>query len=221
MASTIWRPAAVAAGASGAVFGLFGLLLGFLIRDRGSIPLRALKDLRASAVCFVLANVAFGLLVPGIDMAGHLGGLLCGLLCGLVMSRPLTPEAPERAWLCNVKAVVAGMAAVALAVPLLPPAPLDIFSELHQLEQGNKDLHARYRKLLEDVAGSKVPPNEIAREIEDGLLPGFREAQLRLGRLEREDPRLHDALARTARYLQSVVQQLDGLLARTKGTRKP
>jgi membrane associated rhomboid family serine protease len=36
----------VSAGASGAIFGLYGALLGFLVRHRGSIPAESLASLR-------------------------------------------------------------------------------------------------------------------------------------------------------------------------------
>ena len=38
LASVLWNPFVVSAGASGAVFGVYGALLAFLLRHRGSIP---------------------------------------------------------------------------------------------------------------------------------------------------------------------------------------
>ena len=42
-ASLAWHPSIVSAGASGAIFGLYGALLGFLVRHRGSIPAESLR----------------------------------------------------------------------------------------------------------------------------------------------------------------------------------
>lgn len=67
-------------GASGAIFGLVGGLAAYYYRYRkqmsaGSRPL-------ANLVTIALYNLFYGLVVPGIDNWGHLGGLLAGLVLG-------------------------------------------------------------------------------------------------------------------------------------------
>ncbi len=86
--STWFNPDVVSAGASGAVFGVIGALLGVLVLGHGVIPRATLARLRRSVFTFVLLNVYLGFSVPGIDMAAHLGGLGMGLVCGMVMVRP-------------------------------------------------------------------------------------------------------------------------------------
>src|SRR5262245_21464047 len=86
-ASLVWHPSIVSAGASGAIFGLYGALLGFLARHRGSIPAESLASLRKGALTFVGYNLLFGLR-PGVDMAAHLGGLATGFVLGLFLIRP-------------------------------------------------------------------------------------------------------------------------------------
>ncbi|CAN5611415.1 hypothetical protein BH20CHL7_BH20CHL7_13440 [soil metagenome] len=70
-------------GASGAVFGLFGLVLaaGRLHHpvDRGS------RMLVRQLGMLILINIAFGFAVPGIDNAAHLGGLAAGLFLGALV----------------------------------------------------------------------------------------------------------------------------------------
>lgn len=65
-------------GASGAVFGLFGLLLAFQL-SRG-IPLR---ETRLGMVLAI--NLAFTFLVPNISIGGHLGGLVGGTAIGFAL----------------------------------------------------------------------------------------------------------------------------------------
>lgn len=63
-------------GASGAIFGLMGSLLYFGYHYRlylGSV-------LRSQIIPFILFNLMYGFLVPGIDNAAHVGGLLGGIL---------------------------------------------------------------------------------------------------------------------------------------------
>ena len=81
-ASLLWHPVVVSAGASGAVFGIAGALAAFIYLARIHLPERAARDLLTSIVIFIGFNLAFGFTVPGIDNAGHLGGLVIGALLG-------------------------------------------------------------------------------------------------------------------------------------------
>jgi membrane associated rhomboid family serine protease len=70
-------------GASGAVFGLFGLLLA-----AGRIHHPVDKQSRAIVSqlgMLIVINLLFGFAVPGIDNAAHLGGLAAGLWLGAVI----------------------------------------------------------------------------------------------------------------------------------------
>ena len=81
-ASVLWHPGIPSAGASGAVFGMAGALAAFLYLARIHLPARAARDLLTSIMIFIAFNLAFGFTVPGIDNAGHLGGLLVGAVLG-------------------------------------------------------------------------------------------------------------------------------------------
>src|SRR5215468_8843832 len=86
VASVAWNPFVVSAGASGAIFGLYGGLLGFLVQHRDSTSQAFLAPLRNNALAFVGYNLLFGAVQEGIDMAAHLGGLVGGLVCGFVLT---------------------------------------------------------------------------------------------------------------------------------------
>ncbi len=87
LASVAWQPHTVAAGASGAIFGIFGALIAFLLVQHKSIPPAAAASLGRNALAFVGYNVLFGLNPTShIDMAAHLGGLLTGLLAGCALA---------------------------------------------------------------------------------------------------------------------------------------
>lgn len=119
LASLAWHPQVVGAGASGAVFGVFGALFGFLLVRRHEVPLAQLSQLRNGAVMFVLFNVVFGMSMKGIDMAAHLGGLGAGFACGLLLALPVTAESRRRRPLRYALLVVAGAAAIAVAAMAL------------------------------------------------------------------------------------------------------
>ena len=81
----------VGAGASGAVFGLAGVLIVLLKSKRLPVPEVELKRLRRSVIYFAVLNFVLGagtLLIPTvirIDQMAHLGGFLSGLALGVPM----------------------------------------------------------------------------------------------------------------------------------------
>lgn len=76
--------ASIAAGASGAIFGLMGALLFFGF----NYPKVFLKTIGKDIIIILLLNLAFGFIVPGIDNAGHLGGLIGGFLISAIIGLP-------------------------------------------------------------------------------------------------------------------------------------
>lgn len=80
-----WHPMIVSIGASGAIFGVAGALLAVLYLKHVPIPKEYLKKNLGSVGAFVVYNLAFGAVVPGIDNSAHLGGLLTGLLVGAML----------------------------------------------------------------------------------------------------------------------------------------
>lgn len=97
-ASVLWRAGEehLSAGASGAIFGLLGALITFLLRRRDQL-LPSARSILSSLIMWAGINVFLGFSVPGIDNAAHLGGLAAGLLLGLVLRprqqrpRPVAP----------------------------------------------------------------------------------------------------------------------------------
>ncbi len=91
-------------GASGAIFGLFGVLL---VADRVHKPAltRNARSLSAQVGVLIGINLLFGVMTPGIDNAAHIGGLLAGAWLGFALvprgarlasfwSRPAATGAP-------------------------------------------------------------------------------------------------------------------------------
>jgi len=84
----------VGAGASGAVFGIAGILIVMLSNRRLPFPWDELKRLRSSVVKFAAINLVIGLSTDvvnvgiSIDNSAHIGGFLSGLALGV----PLVPR---------------------------------------------------------------------------------------------------------------------------------
>jgi len=110
LCSLAFSPGDLVVGASGAVFGIAGILIVLLSNKKLSLPWSELRSLRRSVVLFALLNLLIGIapqfvlqMAPAkdldhlannlgplthIDNMAHLGGLVCGLLMGL----PLFPR---------------------------------------------------------------------------------------------------------------------------------
>ncbi len=118
---------AVSAGASGAIFGLYGALLVALWQERSYLHPREFAWLFWGAAAFLAAIVSFGLLVPGIDNAAHIGGLGTGALLGIVLYRPIRTADPI---MRPVRLAAAGIIATTVAFLMVNlPAPPYKWSE--------------------------------------------------------------------------------------------
>ncbi|SFL82181.1 rhomboid protease GluP [Gracilibacillus orientalis] len=81
MASFALNPS-IAAGASGALFGLFGALLFFGIKN----PRIFFKTMGMNVIFIIILNIIFGVFVPQVDNGAHIGGLIGGFIAsGIVM----------------------------------------------------------------------------------------------------------------------------------------
>src|SRR6185295_338821 len=76
--SYYYHPNIISAGASGAIFGLFGVLLVFGIRYRDSIPPAFKRAVGVGVLPVIILNIGIGLSIPFVDNAAHIGGLLAG-----------------------------------------------------------------------------------------------------------------------------------------------
>ncbi len=83
-ASYVFSNAEVSVGASGAIFGLFGVLL---VADRVHKPAltRQARGLTMQIGVLIAVNLVIGFSVTSIDNAAHIGGLLAGCWLGLTL----------------------------------------------------------------------------------------------------------------------------------------
>jgi rhomboid protease GluP len=81
-ASLWWYDATGSVGASGAIFGLYGIFLALLLTK--VFPPDFGKAFLASTLVFIGYNLLMGL-TGGIDNAAHIGGLLSGFIIGLIL----------------------------------------------------------------------------------------------------------------------------------------
>ena len=89
-ASIWWFDATVSVGASGAIFGLYGIFLALLLAR--VYPPGFSKAFLTSTLIFVGYNLLMGL-TGGTDNAAHIGGLSSGFLLGLMLYPTINKEA--------------------------------------------------------------------------------------------------------------------------------
>lgn len=114
IASVYWHPMAAGAGASGAIFGLAGVLVSFVYLKKTPASLRINKGMIGSLGSFICYNLVFGAAIPGISNAAHIGGLVMGLAVGALLPPTQTPEFSRRTRLSLV-ALFSGACLVASA----------------------------------------------------------------------------------------------------------
>ncbi|PHQ29860.1 hypothetical protein CJ305_07780 [Leeuwenhoekiella nanhaiensis] len=82
-ASIYWHENIVSVGASGAIFGLYGLILAFTVFRIYSTGTRTLTW--GLLVLYAGVSLIFGFFSTGVDNAAHVGGLLSGFILGVLL----------------------------------------------------------------------------------------------------------------------------------------
>ena len=116
--SFLWRPMGISVGASGAIFGLIGAMIGYGMKNRTSLG----DSVKSMYIRWAVYGLIYGFIVPGIDNSAHIGGLAVGFLFGYVVSdMPLMTKEAILFW--KVLRVVAMLAVLGsfILVGLRPP----------------------------------------------------------------------------------------------------
>jgi rhomboid protease GluP len=100
----IWEPMATSAGASGAIFGISGVMLTTLLFADLPITKGSKEKVLSGVIQFTVLNLFIGGIqnyLPGIfhariDNAGHIGGLVSGLVIGGVLCKHLGASDVDR-----------------------------------------------------------------------------------------------------------------------------
>lgn len=165
----------VSGGASGAIFGLYGALLSFLWRERRTLPPREFRWLFWGAALFSVAIIAFGLLVPGIDNAAHVGGFVSGALLGAALG----PRAStERMWL-SARLSVPLLLIVWLGLALRIPPPAYRWSDETAAREeiasfmDNEAAIARAWQEIIDESGNGASFDELAGRVDEDIVDSY------------------------------------------------
>ena len=93
VASLYFHEPAVSVGASGAIFGLYGVFLALLLKK--VFPNQFNKAFLTSTLIFIGYNLLMGFAGTGIDNAAHIGGLVSGFIIGLILYPQLVRQTED------------------------------------------------------------------------------------------------------------------------------
>ncbi len=200
LAGVYFNPYVPSAGASGAIFGLGGALLAYVLFAHQGMPRNVAARMRRGVLFFIVLNVAIGLAIPMVDNSAHLGGLTAGFLLGLVLQQPLTPGVRQRRVLrALIGAAVAG-AIILVGVRSAPPL-IDPQQEWTEAMEVDQHAVATFGSLLRRWGAGELSQEAFADTIEQQLLPICTERRERLSRIDGLPPHLSRLFDLLSRYL--------------------
>ena len=162
---------AVSGGASGAIFGIYGAFLVYLLHERRRLHPGDFRWMFWGAAAFSAMTLTFGFLVPGIDNAAHVGGLVTGATAGFALLKPFASNNPSLRLAQRLAGGAYGLAIVALVARI--PDPVYRWSE-EQAARGeirefigeDARINARLRQILEERRTGGASFEQLAGRIE-------------------------------------------------------
>lgn len=171
-------PLAVGSGASGAVFGIHGLLVALVVRGTVqrspfTLPLRVVRRLAPAAMVFV----AYYAWTGGAEWRAGLAAFVIGFAVGVVLTRQMAERTPS-------PRRVLPLAATALAITMAVVTPLagmtDVRWELARLAETESRTVEVYAKATEQFKAGRIKADALARVIEHAILPELQQGRSRL-----------------------------------------
>jgi rhomboid protease GluP len=180
LASLLWHPEINSAGASGAVFGVFGASLAYFLQPGNGVPRTVVSGNIVAGLFLVGVNLLFGL-APGIDNMAHLGGLVAGFVLGHGLARPLEPEV--RVFRARNMAVSGAILAALAALLVLPVekavensrAELRMRAELKAFLEGEKAALAAAKDIFAAAKARTLDRSAEADRIQEEVVKRYEE----------------------------------------------
>ncbi len=148
-ASMIWHGDKVwSAGASGAIFGILGATLGYIIRQKKALPPSVYQPILRSTLVFAAYNLFYGFAGKSIDNSNHVGGFLTGIAMGWLTALPLELDERRRLWASRLTAALVGLAVVICVGYAFAPRFNYNLAEDYIFEQRYADIDSSQSKLI-------------------------------------------------------------------------
>lgn len=195
------------AGASGAIFGLFGVVAVFSYKYRGELPEQFLKNLKSGVLPAIAINLVIGFSIKYVDNAAHIGGLLTGALLAFLI--PYIPANVEKRISRSGLAILAACIVVTLTCfafayrqspPLMERQFVKVEAFLNNIESANAVIINIFRSISKNEDW-KPSPEDISQ------LTTVAEALEKNRSLDTKTEQIRLELIRLSRELKQVVTQ--------------
>lgn len=181
LVSVAWHPTTVAAGASGAIFGVYGGLFAFLLMQRSAIPAPTVKALFRNAVIFLGYNLVYGASKAHVDMSAHLGGFASGFLVGCALAQPFTASRDSR---MNRSVLVSILGLVICAgCAMKIPRVDDLEAAFHHLDAVETPSLKLFNDSLDQLQSGKLTAPQFSDIVHNQLLPPWNAEKVSLQKL--------------------------------------
>jgi membrane associated rhomboid family serine protease len=189
----------VTLGASGAICGLYGVLLATFVWARHHRSMFALPKARLQRVGILALFFALGNLVDGsVSVAGELTALLLGFACGIVLTRKIEDAAPPARLIAYTMAVPAGLA-IALALPLHGIA--DVRSAIERVLAVEDRTAGAYRSAEAAFHDGRLGSEALAEVIARTIVPQLQAAEQQVRSIGNVPPEQQTLVEKAERYL--------------------
>jgi membrane associated rhomboid family serine protease len=193
------EPLVAGAGASGAIFGLYGLLIGAIgwgwwKPSSVTIPRATLNTMGVSGLLFAIVSLFTGSLTS----AAELTALLVGTLAGAVLARFVDEHEPPPQHVMMV-AGAAAVLAFAWAVPLRGIS--DVRPEIQRVVSIEEKTAGAYHAAAEQFRKGRVTAEAVAQLIERTIVPELQAADARLKTYKKVPPEHQPLIVDAEEYL--------------------
>lgn len=171
---------AVSGGASGAIFGVYGALLAFLLTERRRLHATEFRWMFWGASAFSVLALSLGLLFPGIDNAAHFGGLLAGISAGYILLPPRAEGGASK----GMRGLVVALFGVTIAA-LVSAVPKPRYpwtdeqlarGEIREFIGEDMKASAKLRELLSERGRAGASFDQLAGRIETEVVHSYEQS---------------------------------------------
>jgi membrane associated rhomboid family serine protease len=180
---SLWTtsPTSVSVGSSGAVFGIYGLLLASWVwalvsRPEVGVPLITVKRLAAGAVPFLLYNLFSDSLGTTSEMAGFATGFVSGLIVARGVGRE-KPSAARAAWVIAAASVILVLAAMPLR------GIIDFRPEVARITAVEARTASAYDEAVANFRLGRIPAKGLIQLIDRTIMPELEAVRARVAGL--------------------------------------
>lgn len=172
---------AVSGGASGAIFGIYGAFLVYLLHERRHLHPGDFRWMFWGAAAFSAITLTLGFLIPGIDNAAHVGGLVTGAAFGFVLLQPFASK--DQSLRRAQRLLAGGFGLVVAALVASIPDPIYRWSEeqavrgeIREFIGEDARINARLKSILDEGRTDGASFDQLAGRIETEVTESYEQS---------------------------------------------